>query len=61
MSRYMFRASKGQDYSDQTMTRKIERKKKEEHREERITQGYTAGYWQNQEKNLSAAESSLSA
>jgi len=36
----------------QTMTRKAERKKKEEPREERTTQGYTAGYWQNQEKNL---------
>lgn len=42
------------------MTRKVEKKKKEEHREERITQGYTAGYWQNEEKNLSETESSLS-
>lgn len=43
------------------MTRKAERKKKEDHREERITQGYTAGYWQNQGKNLSETEGRLSA
>lgn len=38
MSRYMFRASKGQDYRDPNNDKEgRERKKKEEHGEERIT------------------------
>lgn len=60
MSRCMFRASKGQDYSDPN-NHKEDRKREEEHREETVTQGHTVGYWQNQEKNLSETEGSLSA
>lgn len=44
----------------QTMTRKEESKEKAEHGEEGIIQGYTAAYWQNQEKNLTETKGSLS-
>lgn len=60
ISWYLLRASKDQDYRDSNSNwiRKAKRKKKkEEYREGRIIQGYTAGYWQKQEKNLGENES----
>lgn len=60
ISWYLLRASKDQDYRDSNSNwiRKAKRKKKkEEYGEGRIIQGYTAGYWQKQEKNLGETES----
>lgn len=57
----MFRASKGQDYSDPNNDKKGREKKEGRPQRRENNPGYTAGYWQNQGKNLSETEGRLPA